>query len=480
MKKKKNHTQDNHEQAILWLTQTIERELARGEEADEQLLLECTVYLQELSPETAVSAKTTEKYLQAEWNRAESKGHLQYCRPHRKALKFSLRLAVVIAALACFCVAIPAVAAHVFHENDVAIETTNFLKPVVEVLTHISNSESIDYPNADDYQKNAGYHRTYTTTKDMLIKESPADVLCLDHLPESLGEYDIQVVHYGKTTSERWKINWSSKDNRWGYLITYYDTSLLLVKLNRPDYERSHERHSVNGRTYLYKVQPDGSYRAIYIQGRVLYSILAPDFETMTLLINHAVPASEIIPAATQTLTLASPTQYSPFERHLNSTPSAYSNDDYLAYYETTDDFLKNERVDILTVNDRISDRLDCSIKVEAHVATTTTSSLWKISWYDEQNQWMFSASYHPDQNMEANTKAYEHLSQYYEKYTVGERTFYITQVTPSEKIIVLDNYALIASYFEGNMWYYINATDRETLEYVINNRVKASELAAQ
>ena len=478
--KKKNHIHNNQESTILWLTQIIERELARGEEADEQLILECTSYLQELSPETAVSTGITEKYLQAEMKHSKNEMYSRYRRPHCKALKFSLRLAAVITALACFCVAGPAVAANVLLENEVTIEATNFLKPVVEVLTHTSNSESIDYPNADDYQKTAGYHRTYTTTKDMLIKESPADVLCLDHLPESLGEYDIQVVHYGKTTSERWKINWSSKDNRWGYLITYYDTPLLLVKLSRPDYERSHERHSVNGRTYFYKVQPDGSYRAIYIQGRVLYSILAPDFETMTLLINHAVPASEIIPAATQTLTLASPTQYSPLERHLNSTPSAYSNDDYLAYYETTDDFLKNERVDILTVNDRISDRLDCSIKVEAHVATTTTSSLWKISWYDEQNQWMFSASYHPDQNMEVNTKAYEHLSQYYEKHTVGERTFYITQVTPSEKNIVLDNYALIASYFEGNMWYYINASDRETLEYVINNLVKANELVAQ
>lgn len=479
--KKKRHIQDNQELTILWLTQTIERELARGEEADEQCILECTAYLQELSPETAVPAKTTEKYLLAELKNTKKATpiHAATRKSHRRILKATLRLASVIAALACFCIAIPAVAAYVFNENEVVSPAGDFLKPVMEILTQTAEPKSIDYPNADAYRKKSGYHATYSTVQTMLAKEHPADVLCLNDLPASLGEYNIQVVHYdGRTTSERWKIRWVAKDNRWGYLIAYYDTPHILVKLNRPDYEGAYERYHVNGRTYFYRVQADGSYWATCIQGRIQYSVLAPDYQTMTFLIDHAVAASDIIPAATSKMTLPAPAQCSPLERYSDAAPSPFSNNDYLAYYETTDDFLKSEGVDILTVNDRVSERLDCFIRVEERAAPITTAK-WRITWHDEKDQWMFIASAQSDKNTYTDIKAYEQLSQYYEKYTVGERTFYIKEISPSPKEIVFDDYTLIATCLEDNVWYYINAVDRETLEYVISNLCKASELTA-
>ena len=71
----------NTEQTVAWLTHTIDAELARGENADEQLLLECADYLRELSPETAVPTEVTEQYLQAELSGTE----IVPCAVHRKA-----------------------------------------------------------------------------------------------------------------------------------------------------------------------------------------------------------------------------------------------------------------------------------------------------------------------------------------------------------------------------------------------------------
>ena len=470
----------NSKQTVAWLTHTIDAELARGDAADDQLIRECTEYLQELSPETTVPAEVTEQYLQAELCSAEIAPCAVHRRAPRVALKFTLRLAAVLCALALFCTAIPVVAAQVLNDNVGVEGTPEILKPVVELLTHTVEPKSIDYPSADDYEQKPGYTATYKTTKEMLIKEQPADVLCLHDLPESLGEYDIRVIHYsGKTTSEKWKINWSAKDNRWGYLVRYCDTRYLSSSLNRPDYERSYERYSVNGRTYFYKVNTDGSYWATCIQGRIQYSVLAPDLETMTLLIDHAVSASEIIPAASPTLPLLSPDQFSPLDRHtvsdtVPSRPQPLSNAAYLAYYETTEDFLKSERVDILTVNDRASELLDCQIRVLDQIASQTSHE-WSVNWQAENGKWTFGATYDPNRNMEANAKAYEQFPQYYEPYTVDNRTFYITAIHPSAHVILLGNYNLLANYFEGNICYYINATDRETLELVINNLVQAN-----
>ena len=74
MKRKIKHLEKdkNTEQTVVWLTQTIDTELARGEKADEQLILECAEYLQELSPEAASLTAATEKHLQAELKTATS------------------------------------------------------------------------------------------------------------------------------------------------------------------------------------------------------------------------------------------------------------------------------------------------------------------------------------------------------------------------------------------------------------------------
>ena len=129
MKHKIKHIKvdQNTAETVARLIQIIDRELARGEDADEALILECTEYLQELSPETAVPAKVTEKYLQAELNRPNGGMHITHRRSHRRILKVALRLAAVIVALAIFCVAIPVAAVHLSVDGTVGEELEEYI-----------------------------------------------------------------------------------------------------------------------------------------------------------------------------------------------------------------------------------------------------------------------------------------------------------------------------------------------------------------
>lgn len=130
MKHKIKHNKNN-EQTAAWLTKTIDRELACGEEADEQLILECTAYLQEIFPENAPSDKRTEKYLQAELSRTQDV-RTTMRKPIRQGIKFALRLSAVVTALVLFCVALPVMAAQVLSEKNTATDTSDLLKPVLQ------------------------------------------------------------------------------------------------------------------------------------------------------------------------------------------------------------------------------------------------------------------------------------------------------------------------------------------------------------
>lgn len=76
------------EQQIIHLTQIMENELRRGDDADETLLLECAEHLEQLSPESVPAAATVEARLQAVTaHRAARQPH----RPTRRSVRTARR-----------------------------------------------------------------------------------------------------------------------------------------------------------------------------------------------------------------------------------------------------------------------------------------------------------------------------------------------------------------------------------------------------
>ena len=152
MKRKTKHIKKEHatEQTVAWLIQTIDAELTRGEEADEQLIRECAEYLQELSPDTAVPAAVTEKRLQAELKAAP---HSTRHRAPRVAVRVVLRLAAVLTVLAMLCVALPAMAIHVSGRKNFEDPSKTALDPVLSFLSTSIKPAPVDYTDTTEFTK---------------------------------------------------------------------------------------------------------------------------------------------------------------------------------------------------------------------------------------------------------------------------------------------------------------------------------------
>jgi hypothetical protein len=469
MKHKIKHNKNN-EQTAVWLTKTIDRELACGEEADEQLILECTAYLQEIFPENAPSDKRTEKYLQAELSRPQAV-QTAIRKPIRRGLRLAMRLAAVVTALALFCVALPVMAAQVLGEKSTATDTSDLLKPILQLLSNETEPTALSYPTAGDFEKEPTYRASYSSVQKLLTEEQPPDVICLTDLPKELDRYQINLVYYGeKKSADKWRIHWSANDESWGYLISYRNTSGS-VELTKEFYtQKGYELCEANGRRYFYKMTESGTYTAKYIQGPILYSATAPDYETLMLLLSHTAFASEIIPATAQQITLRSPEEYT--ELHsLIKNPSLLG---YRASYESTSEFVNFEKLNILTVDDSAAQLGDHSITV----FTNDSSYHWMIEWKATNIQqvsdfkgWTFRATYHLN-NQEIKAKYAEQAPQKCENYTVGEHTFYISNISPRDHEIIFLDHAIFANCYEGNICYSVSASDRETLELLLNSLI--------
>ena len=469
MMKHQNKHHKNIDQTAAWLTQTIDRELARGDDADGQLILECTAYLQELSPDYVPSDEVTEKHLQAELTCADAAQMIDPKTIHW-GLKLPLRLAAVVTALALFCVALPVMAAQVLGEKSTSTYTSDLLKPVLQFLSNETKPTAIAYPSPENFEKEPTYRALYSSVEEMLTEEQPPDVICLNDLPKELGRYQINLLFYGeKTSTDKWRIHWRANDQSWGYLISYRNTPSS-VELTKEFYtQKGYALCEANGRTYFYKAE-NGIHTAKYIQGPILYSATAPNYETLMLLLNHTAFASAIIPATVQPITLRSPEEYTEL-RSLIVSPYVLS---YRASYESTSEFVNFERLNILTVDDHAAQLGDYSITVFTH----KTSYHWMIEWKSPNVQplsdfrgWTFRATYHLD-DQEIKAKYAEHSPQAFEIYTVGEHTFYISDFAPKDHEIIFLNHVVFANCYEGNICYSVSASDRDTLELLLNSLV--------
>ena len=472
MKRKIKHMKNeiNTEQTVARLIQMIDDELARGEEADEQLILECTAYLQELSPETAIPAEVTERYLQAELTDTQTPPHVVRHTIPRKAVKLALRLAAVISALAMFCVAVPAMAIYISNESNFEEEQQNVLIPVLELLSHSPHHEPIDYTEAPNFTKEPGYSATYSDTAEMIKTELPPDILCPNDLPEDLAKYQVQVSYdgYKKTTGSFinvWEIRWKEESGSWLFSAAYRKN---FKPINHAYYELLYDSYESSGRTYYYWIQKDGQYRAFCMHDRVIYNILAADYETMIYLINHAAHASKIIPSADveETVSLLTPDQYDHPDR-------------YTASYVTTADFIDYENVNILAVDDAAEALGDFSIRVRHQIPDETFHTEWTVRWEDSTDRWNFVAHYQTE-NQEFRRAEYDSTPDYFEKYTVNGRTYYICEISAQEQEQLRNSFQYLVNYFEGNIIYSINAADRETMELLLNSLAMAEELAAK
>jgi hypothetical protein len=74
--------------------------------------------------------------------------------------------------------------------------------------------------------------------------------------------------------------------------------------------------------------------------------------------------------------------------------------------------------------------------------------------------------------DQEINAKYAEHSPQEFEIYTVGERTFYISNIPPKDHEIIFLDHVVFANCYEGNICYSVSASDRETLELLLNSLV--------
>jgi hypothetical protein len=219
-----------------------------------------------------------------------------------------------------------------------------------------------------------------------------------------------------------------------------------------------------------------GTYTAKYIQGPIIYSATAPDYESLMLLLSHTAFASEIIPAATQQISLRSPEEYA----ELRSSIKNSSLLNYRASYESTSEFANFERLNILTVDDAAEGLGHFTVTVNRRELSDTNLSEWTVAWWDVGKRWSFMASYLPE-NQEFRRAEYEATPLYTEQYVVNGRTFYITKV-PLEPIDQPcdESTKYLVNYFEGNIIYSINVTGREMIDPLLNSLVMAQELAAK
>ena len=456
----------NTEQTIAWLTQTIDTELARGEEADEQLILECAEYLQELSAETASLMAATEKHLQAELKTATIK-HAAHRRMTHASLKAILRLAAILTVLAMFCAALPAMAIYMSNEGNFEDKENILPNPVLEFLSNPVKQDSVDYVDTVNFTKEPGYSATYTNTAEMIKTEMPPDILCPNDLPENLDKYQIQVSYDGYKATQSsvnvWEIRWKEENGSWLFSAAYRKQ---FKPLNNAYYELLYDSYESNGRTYYHWVQGDGQYRAFCMYDRVIYNVLAADYETMIYLIDHATHASEIIPSADvdEIIPLLAPDQYDHPDR-------------YSASYGTTADFIEFENVNILAVDDAAEGLGKFRIEVRHKTPSASIFSEWTVAWRDVAKRWSFQASYLPE-NQEFRRADYEATPRYTEQYVVNGRTFYITKV-PLEPIDqpVDESQEYLVNYFEGNIIYSINVTGREMIDLVLNSLAMTEDL---
>ena len=225
MKRKIKHLEKdkNTEQTVVWLTQTIDTELARGEKADEQLILECAEYLQELSPEAASLTAATEKHLQAELKTATSPAARR--RVTRTPFKAILRLAAVLTVLAMFCAALPAMAIYMSNEGNFEEKANLLPNPVLEFLSSPVKQEPVDYADKVNFTKEPGYSAIYTDTAEMIKAESPPDILCPNDLTEDLDHYQVQVSYDGHGTTQSsvnvWEVRWKAENGSWLFSAAY-------------------------------------------------------------------------------------------------------------------------------------------------------------------------------------------------------------------------------------------------------------------
>ncbi len=469
MKHKIKHMKNDptHEKTVAWLTQTIDTELARGEEADEQLILECTAYLEELSPEAAPSAEVTEKYLQAELKNTKSASCPVRRKAPRMALKIALRLAAVFAALAMFCAAVPAMAIYISNESNFEDEQTNALNPMLELLSYTVKQDPIDYAEAQEFVKETGYSATYSDTAEMIKTELPPDILCPNDLPEELGKYQVRGSYTGYNTIEHpfnvWEIRWKAENESWLFSAAHRKKATFSSKAY---YELLYDSYESNGRTYFHWLQKDGQYRAFCTHGSIVYNVLAADYETMIFLIDHATPASEIIPSANKVKPLLMPDQY--------NRPESYS-----MSYDTTADFIEFENLNILAVDDAAEGLGDFGVEVKRKGTSQTNLSEWHVRWQDSVGHWYFTANYLPG-NQDFRRAEYESFPDFFEHYTVNGRTFYISEISAQAQEALRSDYKYLVNYFEGNIIYSINVTDRETMELLLNSLVMVEDLIAR
>ena len=479
MKRKIKHLEKdkNTEQTVVWLTQTIDTELARGEDADEQLILECAEYLQELSPEAASLTAATEKHLQAELKTATSPAARR--RVTRTPFKAILRLAAVLTVLAMFCAALPAMAIYMSNEGNFEDKANLLPNPVLEFLSSPVKQDPVDYADTVNFTKEPGYSATYTDTAEMIKTELPPDILCPNDLTEDLDQYQVQVSYDGLGTTQSsvnvWEVRWKAGNGSWLFSAAYRKQ---FKPLNNAYYELLYDSYESNGRTYYHWVQSDGQYRAFCMYDRVIYNVLAADYETMIFLIDHSTRASEIIPSASdeETIPSADVDEIIPL-----LAPDQYDHPDrYSASYGTTADFIEFENVNILAVDDAAEGLGKFRIEVRHKAPSESIFSEWVVAWQDVGKRWSFHANYLPE-NQEFRRAEYEAIPLYAEQYVVNGRTFYITKV-PLEPIAQPcdESTEYLVNYFEGNIIYSINVTGREMIDPLLNSLVMAQELAAK
>ena len=102
----------NREQKIAWLTQIINNELDRGEEADEQLIMECAEHLEQLSPELSCTPCHTSRTLDGN---APSP---TVSKLPERLHQIMLRLATIAAVFAMIVLFSPKIYAHTLAERD--------------------------------------------------------------------------------------------------------------------------------------------------------------------------------------------------------------------------------------------------------------------------------------------------------------------------------------------------------------------------
>jgi hypothetical protein len=132
------------------------------------------------------------------------------------------------------------------------------------------------------------------------------------------------------------------------------------------------------------------------------------------------------------------------------------------------------EKLNILTVDDSAAQLGGHSITV----FTNDSSYHWMIEWKSTNIQqvsdfkgWTFRATYHLN-NQEIKAKYAEHAPHEFEIYTVGEHTFYISNISPRDHEIIFLDHAIFANCYEGNICYSVSASDRETLELLLNSLI--------